>query len=172
VNPQLSVIVPLRNESANVKPLVERIIGAFRQPSPALEIILVDDGSSDDTWNEITEQTRAHPEVRGLKHERNAGQSAALWTGFRASRAPMVATLDGDLQNDPADFPEMIAALAEADMICGVRAKRADNRVRRRSSGVSCLYAAERSTRSRLASANAFTALSRKPSRRQPSGCR
>jgi dolichol-phosphate mannosyltransferase len=138
--PEISVVVPLRNESANVKPLVERIRGAFPKTSPAMEIILVDDGSTDDTWQQISEQARAHPEVRGLRHERNAGQSAALWTGFRASRAPMVATLDGDLQNDPADFPEMIAALAEADMICGVRAKRADNWVRRRSSGVARFF--------------------------------
>ncbi len=140
MNPDISVIVPLYNESANVKPLIERICGAFEKPPRRVEIILVDDGSTDDTWRQINEHGRAHPDVRGLSHARNAGQSAALWTGFRASRGSIIATLDGDLQNDPADFPQLLSYLNEADMICGVRAKRADNWLRRRSSAVARFF--------------------------------
>jgi dolichol-phosphate mannosyltransferase len=136
VSPEISVVVPLYNEGANVKPLADRICEAMAKTKQPFEIILVDDGSKDDTWQQILEQARAHPEVQGVRHKRNVGQSAGLWTGFHASRAPVIATLDGDLQNDPADFPEMLSLLGEADMICGVRTKRADNWVRRRSSGV------------------------------------
>jgi dolichol-phosphate mannosyltransferase len=67
---------------------------------------------------------------------RNRGQSAALWTGFTASKGDILATLDGDLQNDPADFPRMIEALSSADLVCGVRTKRMDNTLRRFSSRV------------------------------------
>jgi dolichol-phosphate mannosyltransferase len=126
----------LFNESANVKPLVERICAAFENHPPTVEIILVDDASTDDTWEQISQQAGAQPALRGLRHARNSGQSAALWTGFRASRAPIIATLDGDLQNDPADLPEMLSHLNEAEMVCGVRTKRADNWVRRRSSRI------------------------------------
>jgi glycosyltransferase involved in cell wall biosynthesis len=136
----MSVVVPLYNESANVKPLVERICAALCKAPGAVEIILVDDGSTDDTWAQILEQAKLHSEVRGIRHKRNAGQSAGLYTGFRAARAPVVATLDGDLQNDPADLPEMAAYLKEADMVCGVRAKRADNWVRRRSSAIARFF--------------------------------
>jgi len=130
MEPEISVVVPLRDESANVLPLAEQILKAFKQTSPQLEIILVDDGSTDNTWEKIQKASREHASVRGVRHRRNAGQSAALWSGFKASRAPIIATLDGDLQNDPADFPNMLKLLENAEMVCGVRTKRADNRVR------------------------------------------
>ena len=136
MQPDISVIVPLRDESANLLPLIERILSAFQPTGSQLEIILVDDGSTDDTWQKIQEGSRRHPNVRGVRHARNAGQSAALWTGFKNSRAPIIATLDGDLQNDPADFPNMLKLLEKAEMVCGVRTNRMDNRVRLISSGI------------------------------------
>jgi dolichol-phosphate mannosyltransferase len=139
-SPELSVVVPLYNESENVKPLVERICAPLSKLARPFELILVDDGSTDDTWRQISERVRSHPEIRGIRHKRNAGQSAGLWTGFRASRAPIICTLDGDLQNDPGDFPQMLSFLSEADMVCGVRTKRADNWVRRRSSGIARFF--------------------------------
>src|SRR6266436_2650382 len=130
MEPEISVIVPLRDESLNVLPLAQSVLGAFQQSGRGIELILVDDGSTDDTWQRIMEACRNDPRLRGLRHARNAGQSAALWTGFQASLAPLIATLDGDLQNDPADFPGMLKLLADSDMVCGVRTRRADNWLR------------------------------------------
>jgi glycosyltransferase involved in cell wall biosynthesis len=88
-----------------------------------------------------------------LRHERSGGQSAALWTGFRAARGNIIATLDGDLQNDPADLPRMLNELSGADLVCGVRMGRQDNWLRRVSSRVApagrCLPQTRRSFRHR-----------------------
>jgi dolichol-phosphate mannosyltransferase len=74
--------------------------------------------------------------IRVLRHSRRAGQSAALWTGFRASRGSTILTLDGDMQNDPADLPRLLAELTDCDLVCGMRSKRMDNWLRRFSSAV------------------------------------
>jgi len=134
--PEISVIAPLWNEKLNVRPLAEQIFAALRQDPRAIELLLVDDASTDGTWEAILEIQKAHPRVRAIRHLRNSGQSAALWTGFTASRGNIIATLDGDLQNDPADFPRMIELLANADMVCGLRGKRMDSGLRRFSSRV------------------------------------
>jgi dolichol-phosphate mannosyltransferase len=134
--PRLSVIVPLCNESANVAPLAQQILNALEAQPGGLELILVDDASTDDTWARILSVARAEPRIRPLRHSRNAGQSAALFTGFRASRGELLATLDGDLQNDPADLPRMLAELKDCDVVCGVRTKRADNFIRKASSRI------------------------------------
>lgn len=134
--PVISVVAPLWNEQDNVRPLVEQVFAALRQEKRALELILVDDASTDGTWDHILDAQRAEPRVRAIRHMRNRGQSAALWTGFTASRGEILATLDGDLQNDPADFPRMLEALASADLVCGVRTKRMDSSLRRVSSRI------------------------------------
>ena len=136
MNPEISVVVPLLNEGPNVAPLAARIFGALGGDPRGLELILVDDGSTDDTWARILEVQRAEPRLRPLRHPRSCGQSAALWTGFRSARGSLIATLDGDLQNDPADLPRMLADLAHWDMVCGVRTGRKDNWLRRVSSRV------------------------------------
>src|SRR5205823_6835281 len=100
------------------------------------EIVFVDDCSTDAIWDHIQGAHREDSRVRGLRHGRNCGQSAALWTGFQASSSPMIATLDGDLQNDATDLPRMIKQLESADFISGYRAKRADNWIRRVSSKI------------------------------------
>jgi dolichol-phosphate mannosyltransferase len=133
---EISVVVPLRNESANVLPLSERIFAALNKISGGVELILVDDASTDDTWQQILRARQAYPGLRAFRHSQNLGQSAALWTGFRASQGNILATLDGDLQNDPADLPRMLPLLGDCDMICGVRTKRADNWLRRVSSSI------------------------------------
>jgi len=132
--PEISVVVPLYNEAGNVEPLVQQIFEAFRGEKRAIELILVDDRSTDETWEEILKARRADARIRAVRHQRQSGQSAALWTGFQASRGEVIATLDGDLQNDPADFPGMLAELATCDLVCGVRVGRKDTRVRRLSS--------------------------------------
>ena len=129
--PQISIVAPLWNESANVCPLAERVFLAFSNELRSLELLLVDDASTDDTWTQILEAQKTHPRIRALRLVQHRGQSAALWTGFQASRGQFIATLDGDLQNDPADLPKLIAALQNCDLACGVRARRQDNFRRR-----------------------------------------
>jgi len=134
--PEISVVVPLSNEGPNVLPLARQIFEALGKERRLVELVLVDDASKDDTWQRILEAQRTDVRVRALRHLKPSGQSAALWTGFTASRGTTLATLDGDLQNDPADLPRLFAELADCDLVCGVRIKRMDNRVRRLSARV------------------------------------
>jgi dolichol-phosphate mannosyltransferase len=134
--PEISVVAPLWNEELNVRPLAEQVFAAFRSEPRSVELILVDDASTDGTWERIVEVQKSDPRVRAVRHTRNSGQSAALWTGFGVSQGNIIATLDGDLQNDPADLPQLITALGTADLVCGVRTKRMDSTVRRISSKV------------------------------------
>lgn len=134
--PEISVIVPLFNEADNVAPLAAQILAALRDEPRALELVLVDDASTDATWDQIIAAHQADARVRGLRHAHNAGQSAALWTGFRGSRSPVIMTLDGDLQNDPADLPKLLAGLKDYDVVCGMRVARQDNFLRRASSRI------------------------------------
>src|ERR1051325_7140522 len=127
---ELSIVVPLRNEGPNVLPLAQQIFAALANEPRAIEVLLVDDASTDDTWARILEAQQMDPRVRALRHEHRGGQSAALWTGFRASRGGIIATLDGDLQNDPADLGRLLAELASCDPVCGVRTNRKDSGVR------------------------------------------
>src|SRR5579859_3230964 len=136
MQPEISIIAPLFNEVDNVKPLVEQVLAAMREERRPIELVLVDDASTDGTWEQIMAANRADARVRGLRHLRNAGQSAALWTGFRNTTTPIIATLDGDLQNDPADLPKLIAGLKENDVVCGMRLSRQDTFVRRVSSRI------------------------------------
>src|SRR5579859_324166 len=136
VQPEISIIVPMFNEAENVAPLVQQVFAALREERRPFELVLVDDASTDGTWERILAAQQADPRVRGLRHARNSGQSAALWTGFRGTRGAIIATMDGDLQNDPADFPRMLAELDRHDLVCGVRVKRRDNFLRRASARV------------------------------------
>jgi dolichol-phosphate mannosyltransferase len=132
----ISIIVPVYNEAGNVLPLAREVIEAMSRQSRSFELLFVDDASTDETWARIEEARRLDPRIRGLKHCRNSGQSAALWTGLQNSSSPIVATLDGDLQNDPADLPRLLAELQRVDFVSGMRLTRRDNFVRRGSSKV------------------------------------
>lgn len=133
---QISIVVPLYNEADNVAPLVAELRKVFGEESRPWEMVLVDDGSSDGTWRAILEAQAADARVRGLRHQANRGQSAAVWTGIAGSSAPLLCTLDGDLQNDPAELPRMLAMLEEVDFVCGHRVNRQDSLVRKVSSRV------------------------------------
>jgi dolichol-phosphate mannosyltransferase len=128
--PEISIVVPVFNEEENVLPLAEEIAAAMEPISNSYEIVFVDDASTDATWERIDQARQRVNRVRGLRHERNAGQSAALWTGIQATQGPILVTLDGDRQNDPADLPRLFAELKEYDFVCGVRCKRRDNWLR------------------------------------------
>lgn len=134
---EIAIVVPLYNEFENVGPLVAEVKAAFASESRSWEIVLVDDGSSDATWERIRGEAAADRRVRGLRHVRNRGQSAAVWTGLVGTEAGLLCTLDGDLQNDPAELPRMLALLGpELDFVCGHRVQRQDNWVRKLSSRV------------------------------------
>jgi dolichol-phosphate mannosyltransferase len=132
----LSIIVPVYNEEENILPLAREVSGAMKEANLEFDLLFVDDCSSDSTWQKIGEAHRLDSRVRGLRHARNCGQSAALWTGLQASRGEFIATLDGDLQNDPADLPSMLKELQSVDFVSGARTHRVDTWVRRVSSKI------------------------------------
>jgi dolichol-phosphate mannosyltransferase len=133
-NPDLSVVIPMHNEEQNVQPLVEevsRALAGFRA-----EVIFVDDGSTDRTRERLREAARRDDRIRVAHFRRNLGQTAAMAAGFRLARGEAVVTLDGDLQNDPADVPALVALLQEWDVVCGVRTRRRDSWLKRISSRI------------------------------------
>lgn len=133
--PQLSIVVPVFEEEESLAPLVAEVAAALAGYD--YELLLVDDGSRDGSRAELARLAAAEPRLRVLLHDRNYGQSAALLTGFAAARGEVVVTLDGDLQNDPADIPRLLALLGEGwDLVSGVRQRRQDSWVRRASSRV------------------------------------
>ena len=133
---EISIIVPVFNEAENVLPLAREVGAAFAQVRREWELVFVDDASTDATWEKVAEARRLDPHVRGLRHHRNAGQSAAVWTGIRATTSPILCTLDGDLQNDPADLPRLLAELERVDFVCGMRLNRQDTWLRKISSRI------------------------------------
>lgn len=117
--PQLSVVVPVRNEAGNIAPLLADIETACQTLGP-FEVIYVNDGSTDGTAAALIELGATRPWLRAVRHEQSCGQSAAVRTGVRHARAPVVVTLDGDGQNDPAFIPAMVEALHKAGLRAGL----------------------------------------------------
>jgi dolichol-phosphate mannosyltransferase len=109
--PEVSVVVPVRNEAGNLAPLVAEIAAAFGERT-RFEIVYVNDGSTDATATELSALMVERPWLRQIRHASSCGQSAAVRTGVAHARAPVVVTLDGDGQNDPAFIPALVAALA------------------------------------------------------------
>lgn len=139
--PQIAVVVPVKNEEENVAPLVHEIVNALTGRA-SFEIIYVDDGSDDGTLAELKKlQAGDAPMLRIVRHAQSCGQSIAVHSGVSAARAPIIATLDGDGQNDPADIPRLYERYAdrlphEKLMVCGERAKRNDSFIRLLSSRI------------------------------------
>ena len=127
----VSVVVPLFNEEENVPILQSELRTALEGFDR--EIIFVDDGSADHT----VERIDLAPNVRVIRFQKNAGQSAAIYAGLKAARGATVVLIDGDLQNDPADIPRLLDEIARgADLVCGYRAQRRDTRVKRLTSQI------------------------------------
>lgn len=121
----LSVVVPLFDEEPNVTPLVEAVRGALGDGD--WELLLVDDGSSDDTGSTAKGLSEADPRVRLVRLARNYGQATAMQAGFDRARGRVVVSLDGDLQNDPRDIPRLVERLEEGyDLVAGYRVDRRD----------------------------------------------
>ncbi|MFM8524905.1 MAG: glycosyltransferase family 2 protein [Cyanobacteriota bacterium] len=130
--PALSVVVPLYNEEDSLEPLVDRLLASLRPLDLAFELVLVDDGSSDGTAARLASLSRRVPELVAVLLRRNYGQTAAMAAGFATSRAPVIVTLDGDLQNDPADIPLLLNTLEQGfDLVCGWRQNRQDHAISR-----------------------------------------
>lgn len=126
---ELSVLVPVHNEEENVTLMIERIADALKDFGKPWELILTDDGSTDATLSRARKELgKPGFDLRIIEFQRNFGQAAGLQAGFDAARGRLIATLDGDLQNDPYDIPRMIEALEERDldMLCGWRKSRQD----------------------------------------------
>jgi len=122
----LSVVIPLKDERDNVRPLVERLRSSLGSER-AWEVVFVDDGSKDDTFAVLDDLARTDPRVKIVRLRRNFGQSAATQAGLDAARGDVIATMDGDLQNDPSDLPRMLDLLDEGyDAVLGQRLKRQD----------------------------------------------
>ena len=136
---ELSVVVPVHNEAENVGPLIGEI-GTALDGVVDYEIVYVDDGSSDATAERLAEAGKGFPRLRVLRHRQQSGQSTALWTGVRHARAPWIATLDGDGQNDPADIPKLLALALDPDLkldlVAGHRVTRRDSVVQRLASRI------------------------------------
>lgn len=109
--PDISVLVPVRNEAGNIAPLVAEIAAALSGRS--FEVIYVNDGSTDSTETELKTLTAQYPWLRQVKHAQSCGQSAAIRSGIRASRGSIIATIDGDGQNDPAFLPKLVDVLEQ-----------------------------------------------------------
>jgi dolichol-phosphate mannosyltransferase len=116
--PAVSVVVPVKNESGNIAPLVAEIAAALT--GRAFEIVYVNDGSTDATDQELRGLMREHSWLRQIRHQTSCGQSAAIRTGVAMARAPLIITIDGDGQNDPAFIPALIAAFAGAGPRAGL----------------------------------------------------
>ncbi len=127
----VSVVVPLFDEEENVEALVAELVSVHAANGYSWELILVDDGSRDETRKRALEAVELHRQTRLVPLARNLGQSAALVAGVRAARMSHVATLDGDLQNDPSDLPRLLARAEQFDVVIGRRRRRRDRLARR-----------------------------------------
>src|SRR5437879_5493746 len=122
----LSVVIPVYNEAENVRPLLERLAASVAEWAGNVEFLFVDDGSTDRTYELLKEAQEADARIRVARFRRNLGQTAAMAAGFRLAQGSWVVTLDGDMQNDPAEIPRLALMLKDWDVVCGIRKHRQD----------------------------------------------
>ena len=131
--PDISIVVPVYNEIENVALLCEKLNSAVSKLPQTAEILLIDDGSTDGTWEKMKTCAQTYPDFRLIRLRRNFGQTAATSAGFRSSRGKVVITMDADLQNDPADIPKLLAKMDEGyDVVSGWRKHRKDPFINRK----------------------------------------
>ena len=126
---ELSIIIPLLNEEESIRPLFEWILNALQGKVSSLEVIFIDDGSTDGSWEIIQTLAKEHNEVKAISFTKNYGKSQALNAGFKAAKKKYVATLDCDLQDSPEELPKMVQTLRDnnLDLISGWKKKRFDS---------------------------------------------
>lgn len=134
--PYISIIVPFFNEEECLEQVCKEVISMAKASGHSWELIMVNDGSWDNTPSLMENISRSHPLCRAIHLNSNSGQSAALEAGFSRAGGEIIATLDGDGQNDPGDIPGLVAEMKrrDVDMLCGIRVTREDNIIRKFSS--------------------------------------
>jgi glycosyltransferase involved in cell wall biosynthesis len=133
MSPELSVVIPIRNESPNIGELYRELTEVLDEWGRSYEVLAVDDGSTDDSFDQLCRLQARDSRWRIIRFRRNFGQTAAFAAGFKQARGRLVATSDGDLQNDPRDLPDMIRRIDEGyDIVCGWRKDRKDPWLTRR----------------------------------------
>jgi len=133
MNPDLSVIVPLYNEEESIGPLYAAIVSALDPLAIQYEILFVDDGSRDATFAKAKQLASGDPRLRVVRFRKNYGQTPAMVAGIDHARGRVLVTMDGDLQNDPADIPKFLEMIAQGnDIVCGWRHKRQDKLITRK----------------------------------------
>ena len=131
--PFLSIVIPLYNEAENVEPLYDELSAALDELGRSYEVIVVDDGSTDDSFARLSEIHQRDPRWRIIRFRRNFGQAAGFAAGFAAARGEVVITSDADLQNDPRDIGRLLAKLDEGyDIVSGWRTERKEPFLSRR----------------------------------------
>ncbi|ABX09574.1 glycosyltransferase [Prochlorococcus marinus] len=132
-NIDISIVIPIYNEEDSLPQLVNEILDAMRNSYDKFEIVLVNDGSTDKSVDVLSKLTQEIPEVLGVILRKNYGQTAAMAAGFNLSSGDVIVSLDGDLQNDPADIPKLVNKLEEGyDLVSGWRYQRKDAELRRK----------------------------------------
>ena len=120
-DPEISFAIPCHNEAGNLPELIRQIEVQMAPTGRSYEIVVTDDRSTDGSWAVLKALAATRPHLKAVRLDRNAGESAASYTAIVESRGAVVVTLDADLQNDPADLPKFLAALDNADCVCGTR---------------------------------------------------
>ncbi len=136
VRPEISLVIPAHNEEESIEECVLEAAGVLDKLDMPYEILVVDDGSSDGTFDMLKAVRKDLPQLRALRFRRNRGQSAAMDAGFHHAAGDIVVTMDADLQNDPTDIPKLLEALKQWDAVCGMRVKRRDSLGKRISSRI------------------------------------
>jgi glycosyltransferase involved in cell wall biosynthesis len=133
MQPDLSVVIPVRNEAENVRQLCLELVQVLDADARSFEVLVIDDGSTDDTFPLLREIQAGEPRVRVIRFRRNFGQTSGFAAGFAHARGRYIVTMDGDLQNDPRDIPALVRMVEEGDDIaCGWRKDRKDPFINRR----------------------------------------
>jgi dolichol-phosphate mannosyltransferase len=131
---ELSLVIPAYNEEQSIEDCVREADGVLSRLGLRYEILVVDDGSTDGTFERLRSLKKSVPGLHAVRFMRNRGQTTAMAAGFERARGSIVVTMDADMQNDPADIPRLLERMDSWDVVCGVREKRRDTFVRRASS--------------------------------------
>lgn len=126
-----SIVIPIKDEEQNIPALLSEVEVAMKSLGEPWELICIDDGSKDKSLKMLIEAKTSHPQLKTLAFKKNFGQSSAFDAGFKAASGDYIITLDGDLQNDPADIPLLLSEIKDNDMICGWRHLRKDTLFKR-----------------------------------------